>query len=274
MEKALLIEGIRMRWHEEGEGLPLVLVHGIPTGPRLWRHVVPLVGAGRCLAWEMVGYGESIPEGRVHEISISRQADYLLDWLAAIDVERAVLAGHDLGGGVVQIAAVRKPEVCAGLFLTNAIGYDSWPIPSIKAMRAVGGLLWHLPNAWFRPIPALFLQRGHDNREQAAEALRVHWPAYARHDGAAAFVRQIRALDVRDTLAVADRLCELRIPARIVWGASDQFQNVRYGERFSRDLSAPLRRIEGGRHFTPEDHPDIVAEEINGLLEEVQAGSS
>ena len=50
------VNGVPMRWEEQaGEGLPLVLVHGIPTGPRLWRHVVPRIAAGaRCLAWEMV----------------------------------------------------------------------------------------------------------------------------------------------------------------------------------------------------------------------------
>lgn len=45
------------------------------------------------------------------------------------------------------------------------------------------------------------------------------------------------------------------LPARVVWGAADQFQKLHYGERLARDLDAPLRRIDGGKHFTPEDHP-------------------
>ncbi len=36
-------DGVRMRWEETGEGPPVVFVHGIPTSPRLWRHVVPKV---------------------------------------------------------------------------------------------------------------------------------------------------------------------------------------------------------------------------------------
>lgn len=132
-ERTATIEGLRMRWEEQGEGMPLVLVHGIPVCPRLWRHVVPRISGARCLAWEMVGYGGSIAEGQGRDISVARQADHLLAWLKTLGIERAVLAGHDLGGGVVQIAAVRQPEACAGLFLTNAIGYDSWPIPSVKA---------------------------------------------------------------------------------------------------------------------------------------------
>lgn len=87
-------------------------------------------------------------------------------------------------------------------------------------------------------------------------------------------VRQVRALDVNDTMAVADRLSELVIPARIVWGDADRFQKVEYGERLARDLRAPLRRIPGGKHFTPEDHPEILAEEIEALLDALQDGQS
>ncbi len=52
------VRGVPMRWTEAGEGVPVVLVHGIPTSPALWRHVLPQVGGGRCLAFEMVGYGD------------------------------------------------------------------------------------------------------------------------------------------------------------------------------------------------------------------------
>jgi tetratricopeptide (TPR) repeat protein len=41
------------------------------------------------------------------------------------------------------------------------------------------------------------------------------------------------------------------------------------GRHFARDLSAPLRRIEGGKHFTPEDHPDIIAHEVQWLMQSV-----
>ncbi len=58
----------------------------------------------------------------------------------------------------------------------------------------------------------------------------------------------------------------LRLPARIVWGVADQFQKIAFGERLAQDLEAPLRRIEGGKHFTPEDHPDVIAEEITSLV--------
>lgn len=43
------------------------------------------------------------------------------------------------------------------------------------------------------------------------------------------------------------------------------------GECLAHDMKAPPRRIEGGRHFTPEDHPELIAEELSPLLAEVSA---
>lgn len=268
------VNGIRMRWEETGEGFPVVLLHGIPTSPALWRHVVPRLEGVRALAWEMVGYGASIPEGRGRDISVARQAEYLAAWMAEVKVEGAVAAGHDLGGGVAQIAAVRNPGMFSGLLLTNSIGYDSWPIPEAKAMRAMGGLVGRLPAAAFRLIFGSFLRMGHDDRGVASESIDVHWRHYAAHDAAADFIRQVRSLDVRDTLAVSDRLPTLGLPARVVWGEADRFQKVRYGEAFARDLGTSLQRIPGGKHFTPEDHPDAVAAALNALVREVRAAES
>jgi pimeloyl-ACP methyl ester carboxylesterase len=260
------VRGLPLRWLEAGEGTPVVLLHGIPTTPALWRHVVPLVEGARCLAWEMVGYGDSIPAGRTRDISVARQADYLLAWLDDLGIDRAVYVGHDLGAGVAQIAAVRQPERCAGLLITNGIAYDSWPIPSVAAMQKLGPALDHLPDAAFKAMLATFYRRGHDDDDQAQEALEVHWPPYERHGGAAAFGRQVRSLRTQDTLEVADRLPQLGVPARIVWGVADQFQKIEYGERLAWDLDAPITRIEGGKHWTPEDHPGEIAAALEELL--------
>ena len=267
------VDGTPVRWLEQGSGVAVVLVHGIPTSPALWRHVMPLLPGLRVLAFEMTGYGQSIPAGRTRDVSVGAQADRLNGWLDHLGIDRAVLVGHDLGGGVVHIAAVRRPELCAGLLITNGVGYDSWPIPSVKAMRAAAPLLAKLPPVALKPALAVLLGRGHDTAAAAKEALGLHYRPYAEHGGGAAMARQVACLDVHDTLAVQDALPTLKVPARIVWGVADPFQKLKYGERFARDLGTTVQRIEGGRHFTPEDHPDVVATAIKDLAAEVAARS-
>lgn len=261
------IDGIRMSWLERGAGLPVVLLHGIPTSPELWRDVIPLLSGVRTLAWEMVGYGESIDEGRSRDISVARQAEYLASWMRHLGLERALLVGHDLGGGVAQILAVRHPDLCGGLLLTNAIGYESWPIPSVTALKATAPISRRLPHPLFKLLLMTLLARGHDDIQKAKAAYEIHAHPYLERSGAADLIHQIEWLDVSDTLAIADKLPDLQLPARLVWGDADQFQPIEYGQRFAEDLKAPLRRISGGKHFTPEDHPEALAEEILLLVE-------
>lgn len=254
------------RWLEHGTGSPVILVHGIPTSPKLWRHVMPLV-QGRTLAWEMPGYGSSIPDGKDTDLSLSAQAGYLLDWIDSLDLaEPPILVGHDLGGGIAQIAAVRATERFSGLVLTNSVSYDSWPIPSVKAMQRVAPGLTFTPQVVMYPIFVQLIYRGHDNRNVALESLAEHWGPYVSQGAARSMMRQVEALDVQDTLDIADRLVDLNLPARVVWGEADSFQRIAYGERLAADLGATLLRIPGGKHFTPEDHPQDIADAINSLL--------
>ena len=268
-ERTIQVDGARHRWLERGDGPTVVLVHGIPTSPALWRDVIPLIDGARLLAWEMLGYGLSHGAGIGRDISVKAQAGYLQRFLREVGVDRAVLVGHDLGGGVAEIAAVQEPSAWSGLVLTNAIAYDSWPIPSVKVMRSLGPAVARTPPALFRRVHAAFIASGHDDPARARESAAVHWRGYDHRDGAAMFVRQIRSLRTADTLEVAPRLRDLRLPAAVVWGAADRFQKLAYGERLAADLNAELKTVEDGRHFMPEDHAEEVAGAIRRTLERV-----
>jgi len=81
-------------------------------------------------------------------------------------------------------------------------------------------------------------------------------------------IRQVRSLNVDDTLAIADQIPNLDVPARLVWGAADRFQKIGYGYRLAYELGAPIERIEGAKHFVPEDYPEQVAANVNELLKQ------
>ena len=58
------------------------------------------------------------------------------------------------------------------------------------------------------------------------------------------------------------------MPARIVWGVADGFQEIGYDYRIAYDLEAELDRVEGDKHFVAEDHPGSVARAVGGVLDE------
>jgi pimeloyl-ACP methyl ester carboxylesterase len=273
-EQHVEAKGTQFRYLESGSGRPVVLIHGIPTSAELWRHVMPLVRGVRLLAWEMVGYGRSWGEGDQRDISVKAQAGYLIDWLDEMGIERALLVGHDLGGGVAQIAAVRSPKRVSGLVLSNAISYDSWPIARVKVMRALGALARRTPRPLFKRQLAMSIRPGHVDSDRARESFEAHWPGYSHDHGPATLIRQMRSMRTEDTLEVADRLAWLELPAAIVWGAKDPFQKLEYAERLALDLKTRLEVIPRGRHFVPEDSPEQVAAAIERVLPEADWGES
>lgn len=102
------------------------LVHSILTSPEFWRKVMPLLPGTHGLAWEMVGYGQSIEESRSFDLAVGHEAEYLAAWMRPLGIGKAVLVGHDPGGRVVQSSTASGS---GGLLLTNAIACSSWPMP-------------------------------------------------------------------------------------------------------------------------------------------------
>jgi len=106
------VNDIQLNVYVEGEGEPVLLLHGFPDSNYLWRGVIPkLVKAGyRVIAPDQRGFGESeAPEGKEHydmEI-IAKDAIAVLD---ALNVAKAKLVAHDWGAMIGWLLAGTYPE--------------------------------------------------------------------------------------------------------------------------------------------------------------------
>jgi hypothetical protein len=60
-------------------------------------------------------------------------------------------------------------------------------------------------------------------------------------------------------VAISGRPASLGLPARVVRGTAVQFQKLGFGERPAADLGTTLTPVGGGKHVTPEDHPEVAA---------------
>jgi len=189
---------------------PVVMIHGIPTHGGLWRDVAArLSSRARVIAPDMLGYGRSdAPRGR--PVDIESQAGYLLRVLDELGVRRATVVGHDIGGGVAQILAVRHGERVTRLGLVNSVCYDSWPIPEMKAARATAGVVEHLPPGLTSQGLKLFLRRGFVHGDRADRFLDDVLERFAEEDGMQVFAEHARALDPAPTQALAPRLPNCR----------------------------------------------------------------
>lgn len=140
------VDGRRVSvWSAGDTGPPVLLVHGIPTNSRLWEDVVPVVAQrARVLAVDMLGYGDS-PAPEDQPVDLATQAAVLLGLIDTLGLDRVVVVGHDLGGGVAQILAVAASDRVAGLGVVDGVCYDGWPVPMVRAMKAAWPVLERLP---------------------------------------------------------------------------------------------------------------------------------
>jgi haloalkane dehalogenase len=129
--------GQRMAYVEEGEGRPIVLLHGNPTSSFLWRGVIPaLSGLGRCLAPDLIGMGDSdkLEPSGPDRYTFAEHSRFLDAWFEAVGIEAAggiVLVGHDWGSALGFDWARRHPRAVAGIAYMEAIvcpvTWADWP---------------------------------------------------------------------------------------------------------------------------------------------------
>lgn len=270
------VNGIWMHWEDHGPqdaALPIVMVHGLPTNPRLWRYAIPpLTERGlRCLAWEQVGFGGSMRAGLGRDLSIPSQARYLYDWLQFMGIEQAIFVGHDYGGGVVQQLLVDHPQVVKGVVLADVVAYRNWPVPAVRAAQALAPVLGLLPSLLLKPVLYMAVRNLHATRAYDGESFETIWRPYHRALGPRALAHQLKFFRNEDTLRVGHALerLDLNIPAQVIWGERDPL-GLPSARRLAAALKAPLTVIAKERHFSVEDHPEIIAQAVQTVLEQAR----
>lgn len=150
--------GFRQAYVREGAGgVPLVLVHGWPETKRIWWRVIePLADAGfEVIVPDLRGFGESevAPDGFNDAAASSRDLHELV--AGHLGHERAVLAGGDLGGPIIQDLALRHPHWVDRMVIFNT------PLPSDAMLLAEGRVS--------RSAIDYFIRQGTDADALAAE---------------------------------------------------------------------------------------------------------
>ena len=264
------VAGARLYYYAagtRGAGEPVLFLHGFPTSSHLWVEVVPLLPDGhRVVVVDLLGYGRSDrPAGR--PVGVRGHAERTVALLDALGINRACVVGHDVGGGVAQVMAVRWPHRVSHLGLVNSVAFDAWPTREVKLARAMLPLTRHLPPTWLLSVLRTDLVRGYAVGERAAHSVERYVKPFAGPDGRDAFIEHLLALDPADTVALAPRLKDVVAPTAVVCGADDPFIPAEVGRRLHDAIpGSTLDVLPDARHFTPEEAPEQVAAAVGALL--------
>lgn len=253
----------KIAYAEEGKGPVALFVHGVLLNNHLWRHqLAHLSDIRRCIAPDLLAHGasEAVPGG---DVSVTANAEMLLQFLDALKIDKADLVGNDSGGGIAQIFAANHPERVRSLTLTNCDAQDNWPPEAFKpflAMAAAGGLGDALgamlaDKSVYRSPGALGPAYEDARKVSDADIETYLKPLMKSERRLSDFQRFLAAFDNKHTLAVEDGLKALKAPTQIIWGTDDVYFAVEWGRWLAKTIPGTKRLVEltGARIFFPEE---------------------
>jgi pimeloyl-ACP methyl ester carboxylesterase len=272
--------GLTFEVFEAGEGERLaLLLHGFPETAVMWRHLVaPLVAKGyRVWAVNQRGYGATTRPRSRDDYALAALTGDVAALIDASGAPSVTLIGHDWGGMVAWVVAIRKLRPLDRLVVIN--------IPHPLCFRAaLRGFRQKLKSAYaaFFQIPVLpdwllsagqgyltgLLVRVAARRAEAIppKVLALYRDNAAAPGGATAMLNWYRAAG-RELFAAADLAAPIDVPVLVVWGTDDAalaLVCLEGTDRYARQLRIEL--LPGVSHFSPEDAPEKLVALMENFL--------
>jgi haloalkane dehalogenase len=262
--------GVRSFVREQGEGEPVVLMHGIPVSSYLYRKVLPpLAERGlRGVAFDLPGLG--LAEKREDfDYSWSGLGRWTGEAIDALGIERCHLVLHDIGGPIALEWAVRNRDRVLSLTVLDTL-IDLTRFRRVWTMDLAAppviGPLWV---ATIRPPVArwLFYMQGIKDRSSTpAHEVDAHIALLHRNRGGGTFRKIVRGFELTEEKErlYTEGLREAGWPASILWAEDDPALGPDRRRAFEDALGIEAKVIPA-KHFLQEDQAPAVASSIAEL---------
>lgn len=259
---SLDLDGVRYHYLDEGQGPPLVLVHGNPTWSFYWREVIAaLRGRYRVIAPDHIGCGLSDKPAN-YEYRLARHIANLQTLIERLDLRNVTLVGHDWGGCIGLGAAGKMPARFARLALSNTGAFRMAHIPwriAVCRIPVLGKLAVQGLNGFVRAALGMATEKP----ERFTPDVRAGYLApYDRWSHRIATHRFVLDIPVRPEhpsyaalLEVEQNLARLKhLPVLLAWGMRDWCFTPQFLARFQEFFpQAETVRFENAGHFVIED---------------------
>lgn len=264
----LELDGLRYHYLDEGQGEPLLLVHGNPTWSFYWRELIrPLRENYRVIVPDHIGCGLS-DKPRRYEYRLARHIDNLRRLIGRLELRNITLLAHDWGGAIGLGAAVAEPERFSRLALFNTAAFRSRRIPwRIRICRTplLGRLAVQGLNAFARAALTMAVAK-HERMTPAVRAgLLAPYDTWSNRVATHRFVLDIpqspRHPSYATLAAIENGLARLRgMPVMFIWGMRDWCFTPHFLARFLEFFpEAEVHRLADASHYVIEDaHERIV----------------
>jgi 2-hydroxy-6-oxonona-2,4-dienedioate hydrolase len=257
------IRGRQVAVARQGSGPPLLLIHGGWAGAEMhWSSVwAALTRHHEVVAPDLPGLGDVVAEplGSVREY-----AEWLVELLDALAIERVAVVGNSFGATVAWSLAGRFPQRCSALVLVDGFPMPKTPEPLRQLSRLPGTRKIFASLVGRMVYSESKLERAFADLERVPSelrrAMRDDWPIIVP-----------RYIDI---LVAGDGPPEPLLRPLLLWGISDRLpgSSARDALRWHQKLAgSSLQMVEGAGHFPQVEAPDRFVELLEGFLNEQEA---
>ena len=247
----------------EGDGPPIVFIHGFGGDLNNWQFNQEALAAGRATyALDLPGHGGSTKDLGAGHADVSTLADAVRDFMDAKGIAQAHLVGHSLGGAIALDLALNHPDRVASVTAICSAGLG----PEIN-MAYVEGFMAARRRKQLQPVLEMLVADPEMvSREMIEDVLR-----FKRLDGVEAALGRIvdgTFAGGRQAVQLTGRLGELAVPVQVIWGRQDRILPVRHSEGLPAQVHVHV--FDHAGHMVHMEE----ATEVNGLIDRFVAGPS
>ena len=255
---------------EHDDRMPVVFIHGFAATFYCWRFNAENLAADRpVFAPDLPGFGLS-DKPSDYDYSLDSYADFIAAYMDEMGVERAVLVGNSMGGGIAMKTELRHPDRVAGLVLIDALGYFKNDFYLYRALGVypLAEIIMSLNN---RPVMTMILKNRVyvDDAFVTDEVVDSFMAVNKTENGRTAPVWVLRAMGPYPVIPT-DEIERVSAPTLVIWGEEDRILPVSHVELFSRDIEhAETIIIPDVGHVPMEEKSDVVNDRIRAFVQDL-----
>ena len=248
---------------QQGEGIPILLLHGFDSSVFEFRRLIPLL-AHHAETWaiDLLGFGftERLPQCALSPEVIKTHLYYT--WKTLIN-QPVVLVGASMGGAAAIDFALTYPEAVSKLVLIDSAGFT--------VGRSIGKFL--IPPLGY--LATTFLRNPKVRQSISLKA--YHDPSFASPDAQSCAALHLKQPEWQQALiaftrsggygSLKDKLAHLQLPTLILWGQCDRILGTADAEKFHQAIpKSKLVWIENCGHVPHLEKPQTTADCISAFI--------
>lgn len=245
----------------------VVFLHGWLMSPQMWAHsLAALCGKIRCVALWQPGHGKSTAPAT--EYTMDEWTDWLIGTLDSLNVKKAILVGHSMGGMLALDMVLKYPQRVKGLVLvdTKDEAFDKTARQDFLQLVDSVAIGWSSDPALSSQVAGLLLSEQFLNSYPAWTGT---WANEVAKYDLRGIANLLRAIFQREDYS--QRVNEIGIPVLVVHGTADQAIPIDIGKAMvERIPGAQFEEMAGAGHCPPMETPEVFTEKLVTFLKKKQ----